>query len=326
VTAVAGKPRVVVSAALPVDVLAVLGDGVEVDVPAAGGRARADLLAAVAGADALVSLLTDRIDDELLAAGPRLRVVANVAVGYDNVDVVAATRRGVWVCNTPDVLTDATADFTFALLLAAARRVVEGDALVRSGTWRGWEPGQLLGADVGGRTLGIVGLGRIGRAVARRGRGFAMSLLYAGPREVAGADDLGATRVDLDELFAESDFVSLHCPLTPETRGLVDAAALARMRPGAILVNTARGACVDEAALAAALAAGRPGGAALDVFAAEPAVHPALVADRRVVLAPHAGSATTTVRARMAEISLRAARTVLEGGHPDTVVNPGARR
>ncbi len=283
---------------------------------------RDELLEAVIGADALISLLRDRVDDELLEAGPGLRVIANCAVGYDNVDIAAATRRGIPVTNTPDVLTEATADFAFALLLAAARRVVEGDRWVRSGTWTGWEPQQLLGAPVGGATIGIVGFGRIGQAVARRARGFAMEVLYADPHEMPAAQELEARRVSMDELLAGSDFVTLHCSLSPQTRHIIDAAALAKMRPTAILVNTARGACVDEDALVRALADGTIGGAGLDVFEREPEVVPELLTSDRVVLAPHAGSATTTTRARMAEICACAVRDALSGRRPETVVNP----
>jgi glyoxylate reductase len=296
-----GTFRVVVSAPLAVDAQALLGPHIHLEQ------------GPLPGADALIALLTDRVDDGLLAvAGPQLRVVANHAVGVDNVDVAACTRRGVVVTNTPDVLTEATADMTFALLLAGARRIVEGDALVRGGAWTGWEPTQHLGADVGGATLGLIGRGRIGEAVARRAAGFGMRVL-------------ATTRsggVPLGELLVTSDFVSLHCPLTPETRHIIDAAALARMRPTAILINTARGACVDESALAEALAAGRIAGAGLDVFEAEPQVHPGLRAHPRVVLAPHAGSATTSARRRMGEICAIAVRDVLEGRRPRTVVNP----
>jgi glyoxylate reductase len=300
-----GTFRVVVSAPLAVDAPALLGPGIRLEQ----GAPRALL----PGADGLIALLTDRVDDALLdAAGPQLRVVANHAVGVDNVDVAACTRRGVVVTNTPDVLTEATADMTFALLLAAARRIVEGDALVRGGGWTGWAPTQHLGADVGGATLGLIGRGRIGEAVARRAAGFGMRVIHTAR----------SGGVPLDELLVTSDFVSLHCPLTPETRHIIDARALARMKPTAILVNTARGACVDEAALAEALAAGRIAGAGLDVFEAEPQVHPGLRASAKVVLAPHAGSATTSARRRMGEICATAVRDVLEGRRPPTVVNP----
>ena len=313
---------VVSSAALPIDIRPLLGSGVSARIPERGSLSRSELLAELAGADALVSLLDVAVDDELLARAPHLRVVANCAVGYDNVDLAAATRRGIIVTNTPDVLTDATADFTFALLLGAARRLVEGDALVRGGGWRGWAPDLLLGADVAGRTIGIVGLGRIGCAVARRARGFGMSILHAGPRPVAAAAELGARHVPLDQLLAASDFVTLHVPLSPATHHIIDGAALARMKPTAILINTARGACVDEPALAAALARGGLAGAALDVFAAEPAVHPALLASPRALLAPHVGSATHSARGRMAELCGRAIGAVLAGRRPDHVVNP----
>jgi len=279
----------------------------------------AELPEALATADALVCLLTTRVDAALLDRAPRLKVVANVAVGVDNIDVAAATARGVCVTNTPDVLTEATADLAFALLLAAARRLGEGERLVRAGAWRGWSMDLLLGADVWGQTIGIVGFGRIGQAVARRARGFGMEVLYSHPRDLGS--ELGA-HVTMDALLDRSDVVSLHCPLTPATRHLIDARALAAMRPGAILVNTARGACVDEAALAAALTGGRLAGAGLDVFADEPRVDPALVACPRAVLAPHLGSATTTARRRMAELALGAARAVLADERPPNLVNP----
>ncbi|HUQ01463.1 MAG TPA: D-glycerate dehydrogenase [Kofleriaceae bacterium] len=313
--------RVVATTHLPGDPARLL-DGHEWCGPVAGEAPwpRTRWLVELATADALVCLLSDRIDAAALDAGPRLRVVANYAVGVDNVDVAAATARGVLVANTPDVLVEATADFTFALMLAAARRLGEGERMVRAGAWRGWAPEQLLGADVGGRTLGIVGMGRIGRAVARRARGFAMRVLYTRGHAGDGAE-AWATRVELDELLATSDVVSLHCPLTPETRGLVDARALAAMKPGAILVNTARGAIVDDGALAEALERGHLGGAGLDVFTEEPRIDPRLLAAPRVVLAPHLGSATTTARTRMAELCVTAVRDVLAGRRPTNLVN-----
>jgi glyoxylate reductase len=313
---------VVSAAALPFDVGGFLGPSVEYRAPDSGRMTRAQLLAAVAEAAAVITLLRDPVDDELLDAAPRARVIANCAVGFDNVDLNAASRRGIPVTNTPDVLTDATADFAFALLLAAARRVVEGDALVRSGHWTGWEPGQLLGATVGGACLGIVGLGRIGLAVAQRARGFGMRIVYASPVAIAGAAEVGARHVPLGELLSEADFVTLHCPLSPDTRHLIDAQALARMKPTAILVNTARGPIVDERALAQALSDGAIMGAGLDVFEDEPAVCPELLRSGRAVLAPHAGSATTSTRAKMAEICARAVRDTLAGRRPQTVINP----
>lgn len=311
------------STALPADIRPQLG-GADFIAPPRGRMAREELLAEVAEADALIAILRDRIDEELLDAAPRLKVVANVAVGYDNIDVDAASRRGVVVANTPDVLTEATADLAFALLLAAARRLGEGERLVRSGLWTGWEPGQLLGRDVAGRTLALVGLGRIGAAVARRARGFSMRVLYAARREAAEAGELGAERAPIADLLREADFLSLHCPLTPETRHLIGENELAAMKSTAILVNTARGPCVDEAALARALAQGEIGGAGLDVFEEEPRVHPDLLASERAVLAPHVGSATTTARRKMAETAARGAAEVLAGRMPTTAINDTA--
>jgi glyoxylate reductase len=268
--------------------------------------------------EAIVSMVTDRIDAALLARTPRLRVVANVAVGYDNIDIAACTARGIVVTNTPGVLTEATADLAFSLLLAAARRVAEGDRLVRRGAFAGWTPTFLLGSRVHGSILGLVGLGRIGQAMARRARGFGMPILYAA-RTRATADverALSATHVTLDELFEQADFVSLHCPLTPETRHLVNAGRLARMKPGAVLVNTARGACVDEGALALALREGPLAAAGLDVFEGEPHVHPDLLALESVVLAPHIGSADRPTRAAMAALAVDSVLAVLAGRPP----------
>jgi glyoxylate reductase len=277
------------------------------------GRAR--LLELVEGADAIVSLLSDRIDDEVLdAAGPSLRIVANYAVGLDNVDVDACRARGVAVAHTPGVLTEATADLTWALLLAVSRRIVEGHRLVTSGRWEGWAPLQLLGTSLHGRRFGVVGLGRIGTAAARRARGFGMDVAYhARSRHEAAEADLSARRMPMDELLATSDVVSLHCPLTEATRHLIDAAALARMKPTAILINTARGGVVDEGALVDALAEGRLAGAGLDVFEREPAVHPRLPALENVVLAPHLGSATVATREAMARMVAEAVVAVLAG-------------
>jgi glyoxylate reductase len=313
---------VVSSAALPIDIRPLLGPGVTLRIPPRGSMPRETVIEELARADALISLLDLSVDDELLAGAPRLRVVANVAVGYDNVDVAAATRRGIIVANTPGVLTDATADLTFALLLASARRLVEADSLVRRGDWRGFSFDLLLGADVAGRTLGIVGLGRIGQAVARRARGFDMKILYAGPRPSPAAAELGARHVPMAELLAASDFVTVHVPLSPATRHIIDAAALDAMKSTAILINTSRGACVDEAALAAAIGRGAIAGAALDVFEAEPVVHPGLLASPAVLVAPHIGSATHATRGRMAELSARAAAAVLAGKRPEHIVNP----
>jgi len=306
--------RVVSTAELPADLSALVREPVAIIDPAR-------LPESLAEAEALICLLTHRVDAALLDRAPRLRIVANYAVGHDNIDVAAATARGICVSNTPDVLTDATADLTFALLLAAARRLGEGERLLRAGAWTGWEPGQLLGVDVWGRTLGVVGLGRIGAAVARRGRGFGMEILYAAPRPSPMAAEVGAAHVSLEDLLARGDFVTLHCRLDASTRHLIDTAALGRMKPTAVLVNTARGPIIDEAALAAALAAGHLAGAGLDVFESEPRVHPDLLTSERAVLAPHVGSATTTARRRMAELCASAVRAVLAGEKPANLVN-----
>ena len=268
--------------------------------------------------DAIVSVVTDRIDPALLARVPRLRIVANVAVGYDNIDVAACAARGVVVTNTPGVLTEATADLAFSLLLAAARRVAEGDRIVRRGAFAGWTPTFLVGSRVHGATLGLVGLGRIGQAMARRARGFGMPVLYAARTRASANVEraLGATAVLLDELFERADFVSLHCPLTPETRHLVNAGRLARMKPGAVLVNTARGACVDEGALAVALRVGPLAAAGLDVFEDEPRVRPELLALDNAVLAPHIGSADRPTRIAMAAMAIDNVRAVLAGQPP----------
>jgi len=270
----------------------------------------------VAGADAAITLLHDRVDDAFLnAAGPGLRVVANVAVGYDNIDVAACRARGVIATNTPGVLTDATADIAFALILMATRRLGEGERLIRSGTPWSWNMFFLLGTGLQGKTLGVVGLGLIGQATARRARAFGMDVVYAGR---SGADpaveaELGARRLELDELLATADVVSLHCPLTPDTRHLIDARRLALMKPTAYLVNTARGPVVDEAALAAALRDGTIAGAGLDVFEREPQVDPGLLELENVVLIPHLGSATIETRTAMAVLAAENALAVLAG-------------
>jgi len=284
---------------------------------------RPDLLELVAGADAVLTLLHDRVDDELLeAAGPQLRCVANVAVGYDNVDLAAAARHGVVVTNTPGVLDDATADLTLALLLAATRRVAEGDRLIRSGREWTWGMGFMLGSSLRGKLLGIVGLGGIGARVAARARAFGMEIAYhsrhPAPAEVTEA--LEAERMPLERLLVEADVVSLHCPLTPETHHLVGAAELAAMKPSAVLINAARGPVVDERALAEALAAGTIAAAGLDVYEHEPRVEPGLLALDNVVLAPHLGSATVETRTAMAELAARNAIAAVRGEEPPTPV------
>jgi glyoxylate reductase len=265
---------------------------------------REELAKRAAGAQALLTMLTDRIDADLIAGCPELRAVSNYAVGYDNIDVRAAAERGIAVGNTPDVLTDATADLAFALFMAAARRLPEAAQSVREGDWLTWEPSGFLGQDVYGATLGIIGMGRIGRAVAQRASGFQMTVLHTG-RE---------SGVSLSELLERSDFVSLHCPLTPETRHLIDAAALHRMKSTAVLINTARGPIVDQPALATALQEGRIAGAALDVTDPEPigADDPLLKAPNLIVV-PHIGSATGSARERMAEMAVENLLAALAG-------------
>jgi glyoxylate reductase len=275
-----------------------------------------ELCAAVADVDAVVCLLTDRIDAAVLDAARRLRVVANVAVGYDNVDVRAAAARGILVCNTPGVLDETTADLAFCLVLGASRLASTAEADLRSGRWTGWGITQYLGRDVHGATLGLVGYGRIGQAVARRAAGFGMRVLHHA-RHPTGADGYVA---DLDALLAEADVVSLHVPGGAATHHLVDARRLALMKPTAVLVNTARGTVVDEEALADALHAGRIFAAGLDVYEHEPQVHPRLLAAPRTVLLPHVGSASHATRTRMATMATEAVATVLAGGEPPNVV------
>ncbi len=264
--------------------------------------ARDELLRRVRGRDALLCMPTDRVDEAVMAAGP-LRLVASHSVGLDHVDLDAARRLGVAVTHTPGVLTEATADLAMALVLAVARRVVEGDAFLRAGRFEGWRPDLLVGRDLHGATMGIVGLGRIGRAVARRAEAFGMTVIHCSRR----------SGLPLDELMARSDVISLHCPLTPETHHLVDRTALAHCTRRPILVNTARGPVVDEDALVEALEAGRLAGAGLDVHEREPAVHPALVGRSDVVLLPHLGSATDRTRRRMGELAVGAVLALAEG-------------
>ena len=318
------RARIVVTRRIPEPALEVLRQAGETWVsPHDRPLETAELYGAVAGADAVVALLHDRIDDGLLeAAGEQLAVVANVAVGYDNVDVAACTRRGVRVTNTPGVLTEATADLAIALVLMATRRLGESERLIRGGTPWSWHMFFQLGTGVQGKTFGVVGLGQIGRATARRARAFGMKVVYSGRRR-ADADveaELDARHVSFAELLTTADVVSLHCPLTAETRHLVDAAALARMKPTAFLINTTRGPVVDEAALVDALRDAVIAGAGLDVYEHEPAVHPGLLELENVVLLPHLGSATVETRTAMAVLAARNVVAVLAGGEPLTPV------
>ncbi|HZE95161.1 MAG TPA: D-glycerate dehydrogenase [Gemmatimonadales bacterium] len=270
---------------------------------------------------AIVPLLTRWIGGTELKHLPNLRIVANVAVGYNNVDVVAAEMRGVMVTNTPGVLTEATADLTWALILATARRIVEGVDLVRSGKWTGWQPEQLLGLELRGRTLGLLGAGRIGQAVGRRAPAFGLRILYsARTPKLEFEKERGAARVDTGRLLAESDILSLHVPSTPETKGIINVETLARMKRGAILINTSRGDLIREEALAMALERGHLGAAGLDVYAEEPTIHPRLLAAPRTVLLPHIGSATEETRRKMATIAIANVQSVLNGKPPLTPV------
>jgi glyoxylate reductase len=279
----------------------------------------AQLCAAAAKVDAIVCLLTDRVDDAVISAGAgRLKVIANVAVGYDNIDVTAATAAGVAVCNTPGVLDETTADLAFLLVLAASRLASTAEADLRAGRWHGWGINQYVGQDVHGATLGVVGYGRIGQAVARRGAGFGMQVLHH-TRNDTGVPGWTA---ELDALLAESDVVTLHVPLNDDTSHLIDARRLGLMKSTAVLVNTARGPVVDEAALAQALEAGQIFAAGIDVYEREPEVHPRLLAAPRTVLLPHVGSASQQTRTRMAQLACEGAVTVLAGGRPPNLVTP----
>jgi glyoxylate reductase len=278
-------------------------------------------LECVAGADALVPMLTERIDREVLTRGVRLKIVANYAAGYNNVDIAAAEELGIWVTNTPDAVTQATAECTLGLLLAAARRIPESERCLREGKFEGWTPTHFIGTLLSGTTMGVVGMGRIGLAVARLAQAFGMRLIYTGPDPSPEAEALGAVRRGFEEFLRESDVVTIHCPLTPDTRHLFDAQALAKMKPTAILVNTARGPIVDEAALGDALQAGKLGAAGIDVYENEPKVHPRLLTAPRAVLVPHIGTSTLRTRVAMAEKALGDVMLVLQGKEPRHPVN-----
>jgi glyoxylate reductase len=319
------RPRVFVTRQLPGEALGRLSKHVDLQVwEEEHPPPREALLDIVREVEGLITLITERVDEPLLATAPALRAVSNVAVGYDNIDVKACTARRIPVSNTPGVLTETTADFAFALLAGLARRVAEADGYIRAGKWRMWSPTLLLGTDIHGATLGIVGLGQIGAAMARRARGFGMRVLYfnrhARPELEA---ELGLQRVDKATLLAESDFLSLHVPLTPETRHWLGPAELAAMKPGALLINTARGPVVDQAALIEALARGHLGGAALDVMDPEPLpMDSPLLQLPNVLLAPHIGSGTHATRGRMASMAVDNLLAALEGRKPPHCVNP----
>lgn len=316
------KPPVYVSRLLPGPVMAAIRERFAlVQEPLDAPPAPPALQSALSQSVAAIVTLTDPIDADVLSTAPRLQIVANYAVGYNNIDVEAARRRGIVVTNTPDVLTDATADLTWALILAAARRLIEGDRLVRSGQWTGWTPTQLLGASVAGRSLGVIGMGRIGRAVARRAAGFDMKVAYYSRGRVDSREAAAWKPLTLPAVLAESDILTIHVPLTSATRHLIGAQELAQMRRSAILINTARGPIVDEAALVAALRNGAIAGAGLDVFEHEPHVHPELSALPQVVLLPHLGSATMDARTEMGMMCVNNIEAVLSGRPAPNRVN-----
>lgn len=282
-----------------------------------------ELFRGVKDKEGLVCLLTEKVDLDLLSAAPKLRIAANVAVGFDNIDVAECTKRGVVATNTPGVLDETTADFAWTLMMAVARRLGEGETLARSGNWKGWDLDQLVGTDVWGKTLGIVGFGRIGKALARRALGFQMKVVYADAVRAPEAveRELRATYRGMTDLLTESDFVSVHVPLLPETRGLFDASRFAKMKPTAFLINTSRGPVVDEAALVHALESGQIAGAALDVFEKEPFIHPGLKKPN-VVLTPHIASASVETRTKMACMAAENVVAVFEGKRPLNILNP----
>ncbi len=309
------RPTLYISRLLPDPVMAIVREEFQlVQEPLDTLPTPAALREGLCQADAAIVTLGDRIDAETIHDAARLKILANYAVGYNNIDLATAQQRSLIVTNTPDVLTDATADLTWALLLATARRIVEGDVLVRSGTWTGWSPTQLLGTDVSGKVLGIIGMGRIGQAVAQRAVGFRMTVLYHQRQPLAEtARPLAWKYRSLQDLLEESDIVTIHAPLTPDTRHLIGARELSRMKPTSFLINTARGPIVDEGALVEALMSGTIAGAGLDVYEEEPALHPALARLQQAVLLPHIGSATLQARVSMGLICLDNIRAVLDG-------------
>ena len=310
------KPKVLLTRRIPSSALATLEASCDVDRNEGGQLSPDQLKARLRDRQGIVCLMTDIVTADVMEAAPDLKVIANVAVGYNNIDVPAAQARGIVVTNTPEVLTEATADLTWALIMDITRRVTEGDRLIRRGGWKAWAFDFMLGNGLNGKTLGIIGFGRIGQAVAARAVPFGMRVIHSDVQPVA---DSGAIHVD--RLLATADIVSLHCPLTPETHHMINQAALARMKRSAYLINTSRGAVVDEAALAWALKNGMISGAALDVYEEEPRVHPDLLTLENVVLTPHLGSATTETRTAMADLAVRNAIAVLNGESPLTPVS-----
>jgi len=318
------KPRVLATRPLFPAAQEILNGGCEVEYWTKPERiSKEELLLRVKDKEGLVCLLTEKVNEELLQAAPRLRIAANVAVGFDNIDVSACTKRGVVATNTPGVLDETTADFAWTLLMAVARRIGEGEQLARSGNWKGWDLDQLVGTDVWGKTLGLVGFGRVGRAVARRAAGFQMKVLYSDAiRAPLGVEkEVKAEYRDFNTLLAEADFVSVHVPLLADTRGLFDGARFSRMKPTAFLINTSRGPVVDEAALVHALESGKLAGAALDVYENEPFILPGLKRPN-VVLAPHIASASLETRTKMASIAAENVVALFKGQRPPSMLNP----
>ena len=323
-----GRPRVLLMHPILEPGPTILAEAAEVVVyPPDRPLDEASIRQAAEGCVGIVSQLMDPIRDTVLST-TGLKCVSNVAVGFDNIDIPAATARKVMITNTPGVLDDATADFAFTLLMAAARRVVEADSFTRSGQFRGWAIDMMLGQDVFGATLGIVGIGRIGRGVAHRAKGFNMRVLYYDPMPLPreAEEQLGATRVDLNRLIAESDFISVHVPLTQETHHLLSTAQFNAMKRSAILVNTSRGPVIDEAALVEALNGRKLAGVGLDVYEREPAVHPGLLQLPNVVLAPHIASGTIRTRSEMSAMAARNMATAVRGGRPPNLVNPEVKK
>ena len=323
-----GKPRVLLMHPFLEPGPTILNEATEVvTYPPGQPLDEASIRQAAEGCVGIVSQLMDPIRETVLST-PGLKAVSNVAVGFDNIDVAAATANKVMITNTPGVLDDATADFAFTLLMTAARRIVEADSFTRSGQFRGWAIDMMLGADIFGATLGIIGIGRIGRGVAHRAKGFNMRVLYYDPYPLPpeAEQSLGATRVDLNRLLAESDFISVHTPLTQDTQHLLSTPQFTAMKRTAILVNTSRGPVVDEAALVQALQAKLIAGAGMDVYEREPAVHPGLLAMPNVVLAPHIASATVRTRSEMSAMAARNMATAVRGGRPPNLVNPEVKK
>lgn len=319
------RPKIFLTRELPPDSMAILNEHSELTWNRLDRYLTKDeIIAGVGGVDGLLCLLTDTIDDDIVSANPNLKVVANFAVGFNNIDVAAATARKIPVTNTPGVLTETTADMAFALLLAAARRVVEGDRFVRSKQWRGWGPLQFLGGDITGATLGLIGMGRIGRAMVQRAKGFDMRLLYWNRTRLSDSEErsLGVTYAEMAEVLGQSDFVSVHVALNDDTHHLIGADELALMKPTATIVNTARGPIIDEKALVQALQNGTIASAGLDVYENEPQLEPELYELTNAVIAPHLGSGTIGTRTKMGNMAAANCLAACRGERPPNLVNP----